>query len=306
MKLALFIGLAVGAAATLRAADPAATPKPTTTTNSAASAEAASLLKSDVDKFSYSLGLNWGNQMRAQSVEVTPDLIMRGLRDGLSNQPPLMSGEEIQKVQEDMRKVLMAKRDTMLKEMKEKNLEAANKFLAENKSKPGIKTTESGLQYKVIKEGKGPKPTANDRVAVHYRGTLLNGTEFDASSKRGPEPTVFGVSQVIKGWTEALTNMTVGSKWELYIPPGLAYGEGGQRNIEPNSLLIFEVELVEIKQPEPPPQPVTSDIIKVPSKAELDAGAKIEVIKPEDLAKLTNKANARPVPINPTKPPSPK
>jgi FKBP-type peptidyl-prolyl cis-trans isomerase FklB len=319
MKLALLTGLALGAAAVLRAADPAPAPA-TTTTNAVNSAEANALLKTDVDKFSYSLGLNWGNQMRSQSVDVTPDLILRGLRDGLSNAAPLMSPDQIQKVQEEMRKVIFAKRDAMMKEMKEKNLEAANKFLAENEKKPGIKKLEGGapgaaafsdvVQYKVIKEGAGPKPMASDRVAVHYRGTLLNGTEFDASSKRGPEPAVFGVSQVIKGWTRALTNMNVGSKWELYIPPALAYGENGQRNIEPNSLLIFEVELVEIKKPEPPPQPITSDIIKVPSKAELDAGAKIEVIKPEDLAKLTNKT-AQPNPTAPSattapKPPSPK
>jgi len=306
MKLALLTGLALGAAAILHAADTAPAPK-NATTNSVplSSPEAAELLKSDVDKFSYSLGLNWGNQMRMQSVDVAPDLILRGLRDGISNKPPLMNQEEIQKIQNDMRAVIMAKRDSMMKEMKEKNLEAAKKFLEENEKKPGVKKTASGLEYKVLKEGSGPKPTASDRVAVQYRGTLLNGTEFDASSKRGPEPTVFGVGQVIKGWTEALTNMNVGSKWEIYIPPNLAYGENGQRNIEPNSLLIFDVELVEIKKPEPPPQPITSDIIKVPSKAELDAGAKIEVIKPEDLAKLTNK-NAQPNPTTAPKPPGAK
>lgn len=301
MKLALLTGLALGAAVVLKAAEPAPT-------NAVNSAEAAKLLKSDIDKFSYSIGLGWGTQIHQRSIDVTPEMIIRGLQDGIGNKAPLMSQAEIQKVQEEMSKVIRAKGEAMMKEMKEKNLEAANKFLAENEKKPGVKKTASGLQYKMLKEGTGPKPTVSDRVAVHYRGTLLNGTEFDASSRRGPEPTVFGVGQVIKGWTEALTNMNVGSKWEVFIPPALAYGENGQRNIEPNSLLIFDVELVEIKKPEPPPQPITSDIIKVPSKAELDAGAKIEVIKPEDLARLTNK-NAQPKPNtapNPGSPPAPK
>jgi len=132
---------------------------------------------------------------------------------------------------------------------------------------------------------------------------MLNGKEFDSSGKRGPEPATFGVGQVIKGWTEALTNMTVGSKWQLFIPSDLAYGQNGSgRTIEPNSTLIFDVDLVDIATPPPPPQPVTSDIIKVPSKAELDAGAKIEVIKPEDLAKYTNKTGGKPATNTTTKP----
>jgi FKBP-type peptidyl-prolyl cis-trans isomerase FklB len=305
MKFALLTGLALGLGMAAQAAEPVIK-----TNQPLASAEGASVLKNDVDKFSYSIGLNWGNQIRQQSIDVAPEILLRGLQDGLANKTPLMSSNEIQRIQDDMRKVIMAKRETLLKEMKEKNLAAANKFLEENAKKEGVKKMESGLQYKVVKEGSGPKPKAGDRVAVHYRGTLLNGTEFDASSRRGPEPAVFGVGQVIKGWSEALTNMNVGSKWELYIPPNLAYGEQGSRNIEPNSALIFDVELVEIKQPEPPPQPITSDIIKVPSKAELDAGAKIEIIKPEDLAKLTNKANQAappaPKPGTAPNPPAPK
>jgi FKBP-type peptidyl-prolyl cis-trans isomerase FklB len=304
MKLALLTGLALGLGVVAQAADPA--PQ----TNTATSAEAAALFKSDVDKFSYSVGLGWGASMRQQQVEITPEILLRGLRDGLSNATPLMTTNEIQQIQESMRKIIYAKRDAMVKEMREKNLAASTKFLEENSKKEGVKVAQSGLQYKVIKEGSGPKPKATDRVAVQYRGTLINGTEFDASARKGPEPAVFPANGVIKGWTEALTNMTVGSKWQLFIPPNLAYGDNGRPNIEPNSALIFDVELVEIKQPEPPPQPITSDIIKVPSKAELDAGAKIEIIKPEDLAKMTNK-NAQPKPAtapapNAPKPPAPK
>lgn len=127
------------------------------------------------------------------------------------------------------------------------NKEAGEKFLAENKNKEGVKTTESGLQYKVLKEGKGEVPTANSRVKVNYKGTLIDGTEFDSSYKRN-EPTTFRANQVIKGWTEALTMMPVGSKWELYIPQDLAYGAKDQGQIKPFSTLIFEVELVEIEK----------------------------------------------------------
>ena len=284
MKRALLTGLAMGMAIIAQAADPApANPSP--------SPEAASTLKNDVDKFSYSIGLGWGTQMRQQSIDVTPELILRGLQDGIGNKTPLMTSNEVQQIQESMRKIIMAKREAMVKDLREKNLVAANKFLEENATKEGVKKTASGLQYKVLKEGSGAKPKPTDRVAVQYRGRLINGTEFDSSARRGPDPAVLSVGAgMVKGWTEALTNMSVGSKWEVYMAPQLAYGEQGKGNIiEPNSPLIFEIELVEIKKPEAPPQPITSDIIKVPSKAELDAGAKIEIIKPEDLAKLTNK-----------------
>lgn len=283
------MGLLMGSLAAAKAAD-------------AASTNAADVLKNDVDKLSYSFGLNMGSNIKQQQIDVNADAIMRGLHDGLQGKNPLMTPQEIQVIQDAFRKELQAKRESRVKEMKEKNKVDGEKFLAENAKKEGVKTFPSGMQYKVVKEGSGPKPKPSDRVAVQYRGTLINGTEFDASSRRGPEPAVFGVTQVIKGWTEALTNMNVGSKWELYIPSGLAYGESGSRNIEPNSTLIFDVELVDIKQQELPPQPITSDIIKVPSKAELDAGAKIEIIKPEDLKKLTNQpAQAKPAAPAPPK-----
>ncbi len=292
MKIALLTGLVLGACAAVHAADPAPTANKTAPGAApAASPAAASVLKNDIDRLSYSFGLNMGSNIKQQSIDVNAEAIIRGINDGLEGKQPLMTQQEIQQVQDQFRKDLTAKREARAKEMKVKNKAEGDAFLAENAKKEGVKSFDSGLQYKVIKEGTGPKPKPTDRVAVHYRGTLINGTEFDASAKRGPEPAVFGVTQVIRGWTEALTNMTVGSKWELYIPSALAYGEGGSRNIEPNSTLRFEVELVDIRQPEMPPQPITSDIIKVPSKAELDAGAKIEIIKPEDLAKMTNKNN---------------
>ena len=159
-------------------------------------------------------------------------------------------------------------------------------------------TLPSGLQYKVIAEGAGDSPAAHDQVTVNYRGKLIDGTEFDSSYKRG-EPATFGVSGVIKGWTEALQLMKPGAKWELYIPSALAYMERGSgAQIGPNSTLIFDVELVSVKKQEPPPtpEPVTSDIIKVPSKEEMEKGAKIEVIKKEDLDKLMKEQQKAPAP----------
>lgn len=304
MKLVLLSGLALAACLGIQAAAPGLGIPPASTNTFKTNAplsnpEAASVIKNDVDKLSYSFGLNMGTQIKNQDIDVNPDLISRGLHDGLGGKTPLMTQQEIQEVQAFFRKELQAKFQAKQAEMREKNKAEGEKFLAENAKKEGVKTLPNGLQYKVIKEGTGPKPKPTDQVKVHYTGKLLNGTEFDSSSKRGPQPATFGVGQVIKGWTEALTNMPVGSKWELYIPSDLAYGANGSgRTIEPNSTLIFDVELVDIATPPPPPQPITSDIIKVPSKAELDAGAKIEVIKPEDLAKYTNKANAGKVGTN--------
>jgi FKBP-type peptidyl-prolyl cis-trans isomerase len=139
----------------------------------------------------------------------------------------------------------------------EKAKKEGEDFLAANKSKEGVKTLPSGLQYKVMKEGKGPKPKPTDVVSTHYRGTLIDGTEFDSSYKRG-EPTEFPVGQVIPGWTEALTNMNVGSKWQVFIPSGLAYGPGGQGPIPPNSTLVFEMELLAIKDPNAPSAPAAT------------------------------------------------
>lgn len=300
MKIAFLTGLTLAAALALQAADPVAAPGgPAAATNTfkpnapLAKAEANQVLKNDVDKLSYSFGLNMGSNIKAQSIDVNAEAISRGIQDGLAGKDPLMSQQEIQAIQDHFRKELMARREAKAAEMREKNKAEGEKFLAENAKKEGVKTMTNGLQYKVITAGTGPTPKSTDRVKVHYTGKLINGTEFDSSRKRGPEPATFGVGQVIKGWTQALTNMPVGSHWELYIPSELGYGANGSgRIIEPNSTLIFDVELVDIAKPEAPPQPITSDIIKVPSKAELDAGAKIEVIKPEDLAKYTNKAGA--------------
>jgi len=207
------------------------------------------------DKVSYSIGVDIGSNMKRQGVDVNPDVLAQGMRDAFAGKP-VMTEEQmkatLQDFQKDMQAKMQAKREQMESKMKAdapKNKEAAEKFLAENKTKEGVKTTASGLQYKVITTGTGPTPKATDTVSVNYKGTLIDGTEFDASDKHGG-PATFPVNGVIPGWTEALQLMPVGSKWQLFIPPSLAYGENGPPSIGSNQALIFEVELVSIKKPE--------------------------------------------------------
>lgn len=233
-------------------------------------------------KFSYGLGMSLGNNLKRSGVDpaqVDLDLLARGLKDS-SGGTPLMTDVEA-------RNAIMSFQTEARTQLAAKNKVAADEFLEANKSKEGVVTTASGLQYKVLAEGSGDSPKSLDNVTVHYKGTLLDGTEFDSSYKRN-QPASFGVSSVIKGWTEALQLMKPGAKYQLFIKPDLAYGEAGRPGIPPNSLLTFEVELISVQsQPEPPvpPQPVTSDIIKVPSKEELEKGAKIEVIKASEIEK---------------------
>lgn len=235
-------------------------------------------------RFSYGLGLSLGSNLKRNGVnpgEVDLDQFIRGFKDA--------AGGTAQMTESEARNAIMAYQSEARKRMAENNKKAAEQFLAANKSREGVVTTASGLQYKVLSEGAGDSPKANDQVTVHYKGTLLDGTEFDSSYKRG-QPATFGVGQVIKGWTEALQLMKPGAKWQLFIPPELAYGEAGRPGIPPNSLLQFEVELISVQTQAvatpAPAQPVTSDIIKVPSKEELEKGAKIEIIKAADLEKL--------------------
>jgi FKBP-type peptidyl-prolyl cis-trans isomerase FklB len=204
-------------------------------------------LKSQKDSVSYAIGLDIGQRLKQQSVNVDPDLVARGIRDVDSSAKRLLTEDQAQSVMNTFQQQLMAKRDSMNKAIGEKNKKDGEAFLAENKKKEGVTTLPSGLQYKVIKMGTGKKPKADQTVTVNYRGTLLDGTEFDDSYKRG-EPVTFQVGGVIKGWTEALQLMPVGSKWQLFIPPDLAYGvRGAGEVIPPNSTLIFEVELLSIK-----------------------------------------------------------
>lgn len=213
-------------------------------------------LKDQKEKLSYVIGTEMGMNFKENMIDVNPKIVAYALDLALQGKEPLLSKEDMKKVKEAFQEEMMGKqKEIMAKKMKEneeagkKNAEAGEKFLAENKKKEGVKTLPSGLQYKIIKTGKGAKPKATEQVVAHYRGTLIDGTEFDSSIKRG-EPATFPLNRVIPGWTEALQLMTVGSKWELYIPSHLAYGKQSPPGspIGPDSTLIFEVELLDIKK----------------------------------------------------------
>src|SRR5205085_4475286 len=207
-------------------------------------------LKDTKDKVSYSIGLDIGNTFKNQKMEINADVLAAGVKDGLSGAKPLLSQDEVRTVMTEFSKNMRERAAAASKEAAEKNTKEGEKFLAENKTKPGVKTTASGLQYVVEKEGSGTAPKETDTVVVNYRGTLIDGTEFDSSYKRG-EPATFPVNRVIKGWTEALQLMKPGAKYKLFIPSSLAYGAGGAGgDIGPNSTLLFEVEFLSVKPAE--------------------------------------------------------
>ncbi|SPE44984.1 Peptidyl-prolyl cis-trans isomerase [Candidatus Sulfotelmatobacter sp. SbA7] len=246
-------------AATTPAAPAATTPKAATTAKAPVkktatatkSAAAAPALTTRKDKFSYALGMNIGNGykqgLEKQSVEFDADLIAQGVKDAMSGAKTRLTEEEAKAVLTEVQTEVNKQRQEKMKEAADKNKAEGEAFLAANKSKEGVVTLPSGLQYKILTAGIGPKPAASDQVNCNYRGTLIDGTEFDSSYKRGT-PATFGVGQVIKGWTEALQLMPIGSKWQLFIPSSLAYGERGGPGgaIGPNEALIFEVELLSI------------------------------------------------------------
>src|SRR6266699_5797856 len=201
-------------------------------------------LKDQKDKVSYSIGMNIGLNLSRQKVDINTDVLAAGIKDAIAGKPQLTQ-DQVKDVMAQFEKDMEQKQ----KATGEKNKTDGAKFLEENKKKEGVKTTASGLQYKAVKEGTGPQPKATDMVTVNYRGTLIDGTEFDSSYKRG-QPATFPLNGVIKGWTEALQLLKVGSKYQLFIPPNLAYGERAVGpDIPPNSTLIFEVELIDAKPP---------------------------------------------------------
>jgi FKBP-type peptidyl-prolyl cis-trans isomerase FklB len=194
------------------------------------------------------MGLDIGRMLKMQGVDVDLELATRGLKDAYTGNQALLTDEEMQEVLTNFKKEFIAKQQELAKQQGEKNKREGEIFFETNKKKEGVQTLPSGLQYKVLKAGAGKKPTATDTVTVHYRGTLIDGKEFDSSYRRG-KPATFPVNGVIPGWTEALPLMEEGAKWELFIPSNLAYGErGAGRDIGPNATLIFEVELISIEQ----------------------------------------------------------
>jgi FKBP-type peptidyl-prolyl cis-trans isomerase len=249
-------------------------------------ADGTNVLTDDQARVSYAIGMTIGHNFQAQSIDINDDAFLRGVKDAQAGGPMLLSPDEMRAVLTDFQKNHTA-------QIALKNKTAGTAFLAANKTKPGVVTLPDGLQYLVITNGSGATPAAGDTVTVNYRGTFIDGREFDSSAKAG-HPISFPVGGVIHGWTEALLQMKVGSKWQLFIPSELAYGERGRSGIPPNSVLVFDVELLSVQPPAAPPvspQPLTSDIIKVPSKAEMDKGAKIETIKPEDVQKYQSNTN---------------
>jgi len=227
-----------------------------------AAAEKAGMFKTEMDKVSYIIGTQIGGNMKKAEVDINLELLMQGIKDTLEGKEPALGQAEMQKVysvwQQSMREKQIAKQ----KKEAADNLAAGTAFLEANKTKEGVKVLPSGLQYKVITEGTGNTPTADDKVKTHYSGTLIDGTELDSSYKRN-KPAEFPVKGVIKGWTEALQLMKEGAKWELYIPANIAYGERGKSpRIPPNSTLIFEIELIEIVKPPETVEPTEPKEVK--------------------------------------------
>ena len=201
--------------------------------------------KTDKEKYSYSIGYQFAKNLKQQSVDYDVDSLKQAIIDVNKDKPSQVDDQEMQRVMQAM----YEERSKKMTVEADENLKKSKEWLEANKAKPGVKVTPSGLQYKVVQEGDGPKPKDSDVVVVHYKGTLLDGTEFDSSIKRG-QPAEFPLKAVIPGWTEGLQLMKKGGKYEFYIAPELAYGERGRPSIPANSALIFEVELVDIKGPE--------------------------------------------------------
>jgi len=274
----------------------ASNPKPNGMASGGKSLTSTNVLADDKSKASYAIGMMLGHNWQQEGVDVDLNWVARGLKDGQAGNLTLMTPQDVQNTLKQFQQTMVAKHAQMQTEQGAKNKTDGAAFLAANKLKPGVVTLPDGLQYKVITEGTGATPTPSSVVTVNYRGTFIDGTEFDSSYKRG-RPWQVPVTGVIHGWTEALLQMKVGAKWQLFIPSELAYGQQGRPPIPPDSVLVFEVELISVQGQTPPPvssvspvQPLTSDIIKVPSAAEIKNGAKIEIIKPEDVQKMQAQA----------------
>jgi len=248
--LAGSIVMSYGQTSTPAPATKPAAKKPATATDKSTTAKpatAAPALNTTKDKVSYAIGADLGNKLKTSSIDIDPNILTRALKDVLTGAKTAMNDEEIRTTLTDLTKDLQAKQATLNKEKSDKNKKEGEAFLAANKSKEGVVALPSGLQYKIIKAGTGPKPTAADTVVCNYKGTLIDGKEFDSSYKRG-QPATFPVGGVIKGWTEALQLMPVGSTWQLFIPADLAYGDRqAGPDITPGATLVFEVELMSIQ-----------------------------------------------------------
>jgi FKBP-type peptidyl-prolyl cis-trans isomerase len=210
-----------------------------------AQAEEGPSIKNDDEKVNYSLGYQIGGELKGQNVSIHSDLVIRGIQDAVSGEQPLMAPADMRTTLVELRKRVVAEHREKQRQAAEQNRAEGEAFLAKNAKKDGVTTLPSGLQYKVLAEGEGATPKATDSVTVHYRGTLIDGTEFDSSLRR-EKPATFAVNRVIAGWTEALQLMQAGDKWQIFIPQALGYGQRGAGKIPPNSALVFEVELLSV------------------------------------------------------------
>ncbi len=261
--VALVVSMLVVDRTSLLASQRARDPVPGVAAPQAGGTAAAPIAKAPADpkaKRSYALGVAMATEARGAGLDLDADLVARGVRDALLGGASLLTKEELKAALDSLRLVFQTKQEGLQQQFGEKNAADGAAFLALNKAKEGVVSLGSGLQYRVLTAGDGRRPTAQDTVLCHYRGTLLDGREFDSSRKRN-QPVTFALSRVIKGWSEALQLMPVGSKWQLFVPPELAYGErGASGKIGPNATLIFEVELLSIQEapkaaPSRPPDP---------------------------------------------------
>lgn len=270
---------------------------------------ATNVLSDEKARDSYALGMLYGHNWQQQGIEVDWDVFSRGFRDAQSGGAMLLTPQEMRDTLTEFQKAVAAKQQQLRAQEAAKNKAAGDAFLAANKDKPGIITLPDGLQYKVVTEGEGPAAAEGDVVTLNYRGTLIDGTEFDNSARSG-KPVQIRVGGAFPGWNEALKLMNTGSKWQLFVPAELAYGPNGLAGrIPPNATLIMDVEVLAIQRsnpqsaPAPAPAaanpPLTSDIIRVPSAEELKKGAKVEIIKPEDVQKFQQQQQQEPHPQSP-------
>ncbi len=253
-----------------------------------------SVLKTDKEKFSYALGMNYGKFFRQRELELDLDTFLQGIKAVVSSNQTLLTDAQMNQVLSDEDRKLNERRIAKLKAQAEENKKKAETFLAENKTKPGVVTTEDGLQYRIIREGTGPVPGSNDMVTLNYRGSLVDGTEF-GNSYTNSKPWTTSMNAGPKGWREGLQKMKVGSKFELFIPPALAYGDAAAGPVPPGSLLIFDVDLLSNAPAPPPPQPMplTSDVIKVPSLEEIKRGSNVETLTPQQVQQEIQRQKAQ-------------
>jgi len=283
IALTLVFGFSLATAAWAQTSPPAAD-------NTAAETNKFAPFNDERQRASYAFGMLIGHQMQQQGVDVDLSLFERGFKDAQSG-TMLLTPAQMQETLKEFQKSIAAHQQQLHEQLAAKNKKDGEEFLANNKKKPGVKVLKDGLQYTVLTQGKGPRPNSNDVVVVNYRGTLVDGTEFDSTAKVG-HPAQFPLTQIIPGWREALQLMNAGSVWELAIPAELAYGESGRPpQIPPNAVLIFNIQLVSSMNPANPPpasngQPLTSDIIAVPSAEDLKKGKQPYTLKPEQVQKL--------------------